>query len=287
MSATQVARDLAGHYAGTGNVAAVLIAGSVGRGRADVHSDLELDVYWREPPTDAQRLAPVRALGGQVRQLWPYEPADAEWSEDLRVRGVAATVSGFTYEWMQRSIVEVIDSGDADLGKQMRISAVTEGTALFGTAVIAKWRARTAHYPERLAVAVVSRYLSEEQLGRWPQWWALVQRQDTLMLRVASAQAATAILGTLCALNGVWIEHPSFKWLTYLLPRLEVAPQRFAARFIRALEADSVWSARDLAGLLAETTDLVARALPQVDLTLVRQVQEESGSGIDADGSRG
>lgn len=86
MSATHLARDLAARYAETGNVAAVVIAGSVGRGRADGYSDLELDVYWHAPPTEAQRVA---ALGGQVHRLWPYEEAEAEWSEDLGVRWCA------------------------------------------------------------------------------------------------------------------------------------------------------------------------------------------------------
>jgi len=65
-----VAKRAAGVYAGNGNLAALAVPGSVGAGIADRFSDLELDCYWARLPSDADRLAPVRALGGELTALW-------------------------------------------------------------------------------------------------------------------------------------------------------------------------------------------------------------------------
>jgi hypothetical protein len=45
-------------------LAALTVAGSVGTGLADRFSDLELDCYWLAPPSDLDRLGPIREIGG-------------------------------------------------------------------------------------------------------------------------------------------------------------------------------------------------------------------------------
>jgi len=195
MSSMEVAKALTRHYVDNGNVAAVVVAGSVGRGRADAHSDLELDVYWHRPPTDEERLAPIRAAGDQVRQFWAYEPVDAEWSEELTADGVEVTVSGFTASWLEACIEQVTVDGDADVTKQMRLSVINEGTGVHGQDLIERWRLRSTRYLRNLAVAVAASYLTAEQLGAWRQWRALYARGDLLALRAACGQAAHVILG--------------------------------------------------------------------------------------------
>jgi hypothetical protein len=64
-----VARQAARTYSANPNVVALAAAGSVGAGIADRYSDLELDCYWVRPPADADRLAPVRALAGELTAL--------------------------------------------------------------------------------------------------------------------------------------------------------------------------------------------------------------------------
>jgi hypothetical protein len=275
MSSMEVAQALTRHYVDNGNVAAVVVAGSVGRGRADAHSDLELDVYWHRPPTDEERLAPIRAAEGQVRQFWAYEPVDAEWSEELTADGVEVTVSGFTASWLEACIEQVTVDGDADVTKQMRLSAINEGTGVHGQDLIERWRLRSTRYPRNLAVAVAASYLTAEQLGAWRQWRALYARGDLLALRAACGQAAHVILGALCAVNGVLIEHPSFKWLTHLLERLITSPPSFSTRLMAALDADAASSARALARLLDETVHVVRTEIPEVNLSDVSIALDE------------
>jgi predicted nucleotidyltransferase len=54
-----LAERIGAAYASTDNARVVMIAGSVGRGSEDRYSDIEIDVYYAEPPTEAERVAAV------------------------------------------------------------------------------------------------------------------------------------------------------------------------------------------------------------------------------------
>ena len=87
-----VAETMAPRYAANDGVAAVLLAGSVARGLADARSDVEVDVYWHRPPSDAERRAIVDDAGWE----WVYAEVDEhEWADGVRLDGVKVDVSQF------------------------------------------------------------------------------------------------------------------------------------------------------------------------------------------------
>src|SRR5438128_720717 len=67
-----LARQIAPAYAADPKVAAVVgdgrlpVGGSSARGHADRHSDIEIGVFWHEPPADAERRAAVEQMGGDL-----------------------------------------------------------------------------------------------------------------------------------------------------------------------------------------------------------------------------
>lgn len=95
----KMARQIAPVYAANPKVVAVAVSGSVGRGWADRYSDIELDVYWHEPPADEDRQRVIRRLNGNIIGYWPLE--DAEWSEDYYVQGVQLDLSHFLVETIE------------------------------------------------------------------------------------------------------------------------------------------------------------------------------------------
>ena len=147
MDLLELARNIAPAYAARGRVGALLVAGSVARGRADAYSDLELDVYWTAAPSDADRLGAIDALGAQLVDLWPYEPDDGEWSETYRLHGHEVCISGFTVDWMTRCVDAVVQDADPDLGKQMRLAALNDGIVLLGQRIVDDWRRTSTQYP--------------------------------------------------------------------------------------------------------------------------------------------
>ena len=87
------AQRMARIYSENPKVQVVVISGSVSRGQADGYSDIELDLFWQEPPTEAERLRPVERVNGRLIMLAPYE--GEEWSEDYTVNGVQMDLSNF------------------------------------------------------------------------------------------------------------------------------------------------------------------------------------------------
>lgn len=267
MDQDHVARRLAEQYAATGNVCSVVLAGSLGRGRADRFSDVELDVYWEAPPTDAQRRAAAYGLGGTVTTLWPYDGDDSEWSEDVHVQGVDVTVSGFARAEIDHWIDALPDATGPSIVQQMRLSALHEGKVLYGEALVQRWRGSSS-YPRTLAVATATSFLTPRRLNRWRLWRALVHRGDVVMLHRACSDAAEVIFGVLCAVNRIYIEHPMFKWSRHLAGRFGRAPSRFTDRLLDGLDAGTAESAARLHTLLVETIEIVESDLPEVDTTV-------------------
>ncbi|MCB0206921.1 MAG: hypothetical protein KDH89_19055, partial [Anaerolineae bacterium] len=158
----EMAADVARAYAADSDVSAVVLAGSVARGWADQHSDIELDVYWRRPPRDAQRRAALARAGavvhvdwatppdeaafrallvqqrGQLSQIWPYE--DFEWSEHFYVDGVNIGVSAFLAETLEQWIDDVVEHCDINDDKHMRLAAMQQAVPLYGADLVAGWQ---------------------------------------------------------------------------------------------------------------------------------------------------
>jgi len=93
----RAAERVAVAYGPAPNLAVAAVAGSVGAGLADRWSDLELDCYWREPPSDEDRRGPIRALGVDLEGFWDYDEDEEEWSEVYQLGPLAVTISNFKF----------------------------------------------------------------------------------------------------------------------------------------------------------------------------------------------
>ena len=101
-----LARQIGATYALNPNVAVVCVAGSVARGWADRYSDIELDVYWSTPPSDAERIEIIRRAGGEVDVHWGAPPGDAEYRAMLRkLHGHVSQV--WPYEDFELSLIHI------------------------------------------------------------------------------------------------------------------------------------------------------------------------------------
>lgn len=253
MESMEVAETVVEAYAGEGDVAAVLVAGSLGRGLADAHSDIEVDVYWREPPSPDRRELAVRACGGTEVTLWPFAPAEGEWSEDFEVGGHCVTVSGFTTGWLDQVITR---RADFVLLDQLRLAALHEGQPLVGVELVQRWRTASV-YPAALRRATVAHYREGAPLHSWRQWPALVERGDLVPLHGLCADLTVAVLGMLCGLNGIYVSHPRFKWAEHTARRFHRAPMGLAERLDIALRGPMPATASALDDLVRETLALV------------------------------
>ena len=275
-----VARRVAGTYTGKPNIAALAVAGSVGAGLADRFSDLELDCYWLRPPTDADRLRPVDAVGGSLLALWDYDEDDEEWSEDYRVGELDITVSNFLVSSMERFLAEVVLETSTDPVKHMRLAAIQRSRPLIGAELMASWRQRADAFPDTLVTALVEEALTPAALTGWAAREALVSRGDDLAASDLLTRAGHTVVRAVLALNRVYLPHRQLKWQHQLLTGLTVTPGRLAERLAALTTGPADLALEAAAALLAETAGL-AEAHSGADIGAFREALGERRRPVD------
>lgn len=286
----QLGHQVGGVYAAQPKAAVVYIAGSVARGWADRHSDVELDVFWRAAPTDSERIAVLQQSGsrldvnwadppspeiyelllarhgGQLSQIWPYE--NEEWSEHFYAEGVNIGVSGFLVETMHRWVADVVESYDTDEDKHMRLAAAQHANPLYGHGQLDAWQTKIT-YPTALAEAVV-----REQLAVDESWWQremLVERDAFVPLTQLLVSAQRRLLRILLALNRIFLPDPRFKWAARLVDQMSLAPVDLLPRLNSVLLAQPGDAIAALEVLFEETLGLVDAHLPAVNTAFARE----------------
>lgn len=110
------AQKLSPIYASNQNVAAVLVGGSTARGLADRFSDIELGVFWHQPPTEAERRAAAAKIDGDLIRFYPYDPDEEVWCDDYMLgrahpdrpkSGILVEVVHHTADFLNRTLDEV------------------------------------------------------------------------------------------------------------------------------------------------------------------------------------
>lgn len=287
----ELARQLAAYYAEQPKIAAVALAGSVARGWADRHSDIELDIYWAEPPTVVERLAPITAGGGQIdifwadpppeaayrrlfdqrggllSQLWPFE--GDEWSEHYYIEGINIGVSGFLTTTIERYLADVLETYATDDERQMRLAAIQNALPLHGAPLLERWQARTSAYPDQLAAALIN-----EQLALDEKWWKVdmwLERDCHLPLIELLHHLQIKTLRILLALNRIYLPDPHFKWADRLVAHLAICPPDLSPRLQQVFREDAASAVTLTAELFYETLDLVQQHAPEIDVVFMKR----------------
>lgn len=259
-----IAERAAAAYVASPHVAAVLVAGSVGRGLADAYSDIELDVYWSTPPTDDERVAAVEGAGW--RRVY-VDVDDNEWADGYAIDGIKIDTSGFLTSTIDRYLTAALDRADVEPELQVRITALLHGRALHGQPVIDAWRSRCAVYPTALAEAMVKAGLDLRPSQRLEM---LAARDDVFLLHRDLVDNVQGVLDALFGLNRVYAPHPFHKWLDWEATLLSRAPVGLVGRIRRLLVARPPIAINELSSLVEETFDLVEEVLPAYDVRAAR-----------------
>jgi hypothetical protein len=196
-----LAQQIASHYQANPKVAAVLVEGSVARDYADHSSDIDLAVFWAQPPTANERRDIVTRAGGRYRHPWPSHREEAGWSERNVREGVAIDVRHTTVKATEGILAAVLEHADPRLAKQQRLAALRSALPLVNPTLITRWQQQAAAYPHALAVAMVRKHLRFRPA--WEQEW-LAERNDVLVLYDSFCSIEKHILLVLLGLNRLY-----------------------------------------------------------------------------------
>jgi len=271
-----LARQIAPVYVANPKVAAVLVGGSSARGHADRYSDIEIGVFWHEPPTDTDRRAAVEQTGGDWIRLYPFDADEQVWSDDYTIgraapdqpqSGILIETCHYTTRFMDTVLRDVLERHDpADL-KQNLISGVLTGMPLHGIDRVERWQAAARYYSDGLAVAMVNAHAQFDHYWRVEM---LIERRNLPILYGMFSQVEQKLLRVLLGVNRVY--YFGFKWLDVVAACLLIAPSDLVARLNRVFQLTPAEGGRRLAALVEETYDLVEQRLPAVDVARLRKI---------------
>ncbi len=270
-----LARRIMPIYANHPKVKVVIVGGSVGRGIADQYSDLEIGVFWTEPPSEAERETLAEQVGVVYRERMssykfdPRQPGEEEADEDIYIGGDKDC--GFNVDIKHKTIVAVeqylVEMFDRCRPHDNRLAEVlSHSIPLYGQALVEQWRRKVATYPTELAQKLVQTQLQFEQ------WWLCEQfakEEDMILVQEQFSECLTKIISVLAALNRVYVLE--IKWTNWSIDRLKIAPSNLLHRARRMFGQSPQVAAQQLRELIEETYDLVKLHLPDIDIESQRQ----------------
>ena len=264
-----LAQQIASHAHANPKVAAVLVEGSVARDYADRSSDIDLAVFWAEPPTAQERRDIVTRAGGRDRHPSPSHREAAGW-ETRNVRGgVAIDVRHTTVAATEGILAAVLEHADSRLAKQQRLAALRSALPLVNPTLITRWQQQAAAYPHALVIAMV-----REHLRFRPAWEQeqLAERNEVLVLYDSFCTAQKHLLLVLLGLNHLY--YPGWRWMDRLMEGLQVTPPNLSPRLkqlFAIISIDPLASVYQLHELIEETFVLVETHLGEVDTHAARE----------------
>lgn len=272
-----IANRLADIYARNPHIAAVVLGGSTARGHADGYSDIELGVFWKQPPTDEERREVVELADGDLIRLYPYDAQEEVWSDDFMMgraasnlpqSGILVEVGHYTVDFMNRTLESVLQHYDPDELKQNLISGVVDGLPLHNQVLLRQWQQQAQSYPDQLSVAVINRHALIDHFWRCEMF--LHRDQNFLLLYQTFSRVQIQILNVLSGLNHTY--YFGFKWLDVVVKRLPIAPTDLLDRLRQVYQTEPAHGIQLLTTLVEETYDLVEQHMPQIDVDRLRRI---------------
>jgi predicted nucleotidyltransferase len=253
----EAARQVARRLRNFEGLQAVVVAGSVARGYADEYSDLELPLFWDEPPGDATRHAVVRALEADF--LRPYNGPAQE--DNLLINGFQVDLWQCSVPFEEDTLDDVLQRYTTDLGASNFMDTVRTCIPLAGEKLIANWKQRASAYPEPLALRNLQEQLPRFEVGHL-MIHALRDNPALVYERLSDMQQHLFLI--LLALNHVY--YPGPKWLYRTIEALPIKPVQAASRMKHVFQLGQVQAVEAMIDLLREALTLVAQYYPQVEI---------------------
>jgi hypothetical protein len=266
-----LARRVLGAFAELPGVACAAVCGSTAEGCADELSDLDSTVYYDSdslPPFEAIDAVRVRLGGGDL--AWKHgEPADGGFAFAFPLDGVEVQVGHTTFAQWEREIDEVLAGRDPASPLHKAMYGTLTSIAISGDEHLQRWKRRVGEYSEPLRRAMVEHHLKFFPI--WRHARRLARRDAGLWFRQAIVDNSFNVLGALAGLNRRYFTSFQFKRMRAFESSLAIRPDNLVHRLEGLWETNASAAAAKLRDIVGETAELIAREMPEVDLTGVRK----------------
>ncbi|MEM7164551.1 MAG: nucleotidyltransferase domain-containing protein [Planctomycetota bacterium] len=260
----QAAARLTSSLRNTPQIGAVILGGSVARGWADSYSDLELGVFWTQPPKDEVRLRllsetrPER-IGG-FRAFDPSPRAATGTEDNLLVHGFQVDLCHHLIDRVDDWITNVVSEADTSLEKQTLVSTIQHAQPLHNETWLTERQAQVADYPDQLA--------KETLRQNYPFFFQkhmeyFIARDEVTLFYNYLTGLQKRIFTTIVALNRRYFA--GFKRMARQVESMERTPSEMIERFERCYgnSIADAWTSTE--ALVSEVVELATAVHPDVD----------------------
>jgi predicted nucleotidyltransferase len=242
-------------------IEAIVVGGSVARGYSDAYSDIELILYWDQPPDQDVRQAIIADLRAEFR----YPAIDPSHDSALLIEGFPVDLWHIPVAHPLAAMQAVLEEYSIDLDAGSILDTVGACVPVYGEEIVQQWKKRVAVYPDALTIRFLETYLSHFHLRNIH---LAAHRDDlTTFYYILSLMQRTLFL-CLLALNRVYF--PTFKWMYQVLDSMPLAPAHLGPRLRQMLGEPPLRAVAQLHGVLAETLALAEVQYPKLDTAYAR-----------------
>ncbi len=248
---------------------AAMVTGSVAKGLADFHSDVDMTIYYESLPAE-DVLAGIRTNLGALERKWLIgDRVEGSFAEAFDLHGVEVQIGHTTVEAWEASIDEVLIGLDCDTPTQKALEGTLNCIPLFGHDHLLGWQEKISAYPDALA-----RKMVESHMAFFPVW-SLTHHFETrdapLWYFQSLTQATFNLVAILAGLNRLYFTDFQFKRVAYLVDQMQFKPDDLVHRLNQVLRAPAYEGAYVLEQLVADTLDLVDQKFPDIDTAFARR----------------
>lgn len=216
----------------------IAITGSVSRGIADQHSDIELNLWGDELPQPDLWRRWLEGVGADEisPEALPNRLDDSIWIT-CRYRDIWIEVGWGTVAEFDKLIERIASGGATDLDTLQFADIILHAVPLRTDGAIGRWQHALAQYPDSLQAAIIA-----DNTAVWSDphvpgvRWALAARDERFVLAMRLLWDVQNILAVLYAINRIW--QPDAKWTNVLVRELLVRPERVSERINRIFTLD-------------------------------------------------
>ncbi|MEO8458580.1 MAG: DUF4037 domain-containing protein [Chloroflexota bacterium] len=237
----------------------IALAGSVSRGWADEHSDIELN-FWVEEiePWPGERVRWLQGLGVERIIVDDEAHHTGSWWMEFVYKGTWVEIGWHSIGYFDRLLQRIVAGEVEDMFEMTAAEMMAHSIALRDGPNLGRWREMVRVYPETLRRAMIA--LGTKDWGE-PHYWELgalrVLRPDATIAVLRGESCIRNLLRVLFAVNRQW-QPDMRKWTRQWAGTLEKKPERLAERVLSIFERPIARSSHaELLDLVAETLALV------------------------------
>jgi hypothetical protein len=258
----ELARQISARLRPFTGIQAIVVGGSVARGYADEYSDLELPLFWNEPPSDAIRHAIVQVLYADF--LYPYNgPAN---EDNLLIKGFQVDLWHCTVTNEEAVFDAVLHHDSTDLSDSNFMDTIRACIPLHGEALIARWKELAQGYPDTLIVRNVQEQLPHLSAGHLSIHAA---RNHAGLVYAGINELQQRLFHVLLALNRQYF--PTYKWMYQTIESMSIKPRDTTRRMYDSFHVRLPRAVEDTLALCRETLALIEQQVPQIDTSLAHK----------------